>query len=142
MRMPDLPILVFDGDCSFCTSFVRLLERIGLRAETVAWQIADLDELGITERQAAEAVCWIGIEGTVRTGHEAIGAALGTAGPGWRFAGHIVLLPGISRLAAVIYRLTARNRHRLPGGTPACAMARAGDTKIGLQTARKRRHAE
>ncbi len=121
MRMSDLPILVFDGDCGFCTSFVHLLERIGLRAEVVAWQIADLDELGITEGQAAETVCWIGVEGTVRTGHEAIGAALGTAGPGWRVAGRIVLLPGISGIAAMIYRLTARNLHRLPGGTPACA---------------------
>ncbi|HEU4944950.1 MAG TPA: DUF393 domain-containing protein, partial [Solirubrobacterales bacterium] len=114
-------MLVFDGDCAFCTSCARLLERIGPEAEIVAWQVADLDELGITAEQAAEAVRWVGPDGTVRAGHEALAAALGTAGPAWRLAGWAILLPGVSPLAAAGYRLVARNRHRLPGGTPACA---------------------
>ncbi len=114
-------MLVFDGDCAFCTSCARLLERIGPEAEIVAWQVADLDELGITTEQAVEAVRWVGADGTVRAGHEALAAALGTAGPAWRIAGRAMLLPGVSLLAAVGYRLVARNRHRLPGGTPACA---------------------
>jgi predicted DCC family thiol-disulfide oxidoreductase YuxK len=115
------PALVFDGDCAFCTSCARLLERIGPEAEIVAWQVADLDQLGITAAQAAEAVRWIEVDGTVRSGHEAIAAALRTAGGPWRVAGRAILLPGISPLAAIGYRLVARNRHRLPGGTPACA---------------------
>ena len=114
-------MLVFDGDCAFCTSCARLLERIGPRAEIVAWQLTDLDELGITAEQAAEAVRWIEPDGTVRTGHEAIAAVLGTAGMPWRIAGRTLLLPVVSPLAAVGYRLIARNRHRLPGGTPACS---------------------
>jgi predicted DCC family thiol-disulfide oxidoreductase YuxK len=114
-------VLVFDGDCAFCTTCARLLERINPDAEIVAWQLADLDELGITEAQAAAAVRWIEIDGTVRTGHEALAAALGEAGWPWRIIGRAILLPGISRLAAAGYRLIARNRHRLPGGTPACA---------------------
>lgn len=117
------PVLVFDGDCSFCTSCARLLERIGPQAEIVAWQLADLDELGITAAQAAEAVRWIEADGTVRAGHEAIAAALGTAGRPWRVAGRAILLPAISPLAAAGYRLIARNRHRLPGGTPACRVS-------------------
>jgi predicted DCC family thiol-disulfide oxidoreductase YuxK len=79
------PVLVFDGDCAFCTSCARLLKRIGPETDVVAWQVADLDELGITAAQAAEALRW---------------------------------------LAAAGYRLVARNRHRLPGGTPACASTR------------------
>lgn len=117
-------MLVFDGDCAFCTSCARLLERIGPQAEIVAWQLADLDELGITAAQAAEAVRWIEADGTVRTGHEAIAAALATAGWPWRIAGRTMLLPVVSPLAAAGYRLIARNRHRLPGGTPACATGR------------------
>ncbi len=113
-------MLVFDGDCAFCTSCARLLERIGPEAEIVAWQLADLDELGITAAQAAEAVRWIEADGTVCSGHEAIAAALATAGRLWRIAGRAMLLPLISPLAAAGYRLVARNRHRLPGGTPAC----------------------
>jgi predicted DCC family thiol-disulfide oxidoreductase YuxK len=116
------PVLVFDGDCAFCTSSARLLERIGPKAEIVPWQLADLDELGITAARATEAVQWIGTDGTVRSGHEAIAAALGTAGWPWRIAGRLISLSGISALAAVAYRWIARNRYRLPGGTPACAV--------------------
>jgi len=116
------PVLVFDGDCAFCTSSAHQLERIGPKAEIVPWQLADLDELGITEAQATEAVQWIEVDGTVRSGHEAIAAALGTAGRPWRLVGRTISLPGISSLAAVTYRLIARNRYRLPGGTPACAV--------------------
>ncbi|HEY5052297.1 MAG TPA: DUF393 domain-containing protein [Solirubrobacterales bacterium] len=117
------PVLVYDGDCAFCTKCVRVVERIGPDAEIVAWQLTDLIELGITEKQAADAVQWIQIDGTVRSGHEAVAAMLITAGRIWGIAGHAILLPGISSLAAKAYRLVARNRYRLPGGTPACAVA-------------------
>lgn len=120
--MRSRPVLVFDGDCAFCTSSAHQLERIGPEAEIVAWQLADLDGLGITAAQASEAVQWIDTDGTVRSGHEAIAAALGSAGWPWRIAGRLITLPGISALAAVTYRWIARNRYRLPGGTPACAI--------------------
>jgi predicted DCC family thiol-disulfide oxidoreductase YuxK len=123
-RATSRPVLVFDGDCAFCTSCARLLERIGPEAEIVAWQLADLEALGISAAQAAEAVQWIGTDGTVRSGHEAIAAVLAEAGTFWRIAGRAILLPGVSALAAVTYRLVAGNRHRLPGGTPACAAGR------------------
>lgn len=120
------PVFLFDGDCAFCTSCARLLERIGPEATIAAWQVSDLDELGVTAAQAAQAVRWIELDGTVRGGHEAIAAALGTASWPWRIAGRTLLLPGVSPLAAAVYRLVARNRQRLPGGTPACAMRRDG----------------
>jgi predicted DCC family thiol-disulfide oxidoreductase YuxK len=116
------PVLLFDGDCGFCTACARVLERIGPDAEIVAWQLTDLAELGITEEQAADAVQWVQIDGRVRSGHEAIAAALNTAGRIWRIIGRTVLLPGISWMAAKVYRLVADNRYRLPGGTPACAV--------------------
>jgi predicted DCC family thiol-disulfide oxidoreductase YuxK len=115
------PVLLFDGDCAFCTSCAQLLERIGPDAEIVAWQLTDLAELGITEERATEAVRWVESDGTVRSGHEAIAATLTAAGGIWKVAGRTLLLPGISWLAAKTYRLVAGNRHRLPGGTPACA---------------------
>jgi predicted DCC family thiol-disulfide oxidoreductase YuxK len=119
------PVLVYDGDCGFCTTCVRLLERIGPEAEIAAWQLTDLAELGLTEAQAADAVQWVRVDGTVRSGHEAIAAALAGAGGIWRAAGRALLLPGISWLAARAYRLVADNRYRLPGSTPACALAAA-----------------
>jgi predicted DCC family thiol-disulfide oxidoreductase YuxK len=116
------PVLVYDGDCAFCSSSVHALEKIGSRAEMVAWQQTDLDALGLTEEGAAAAVQWVAVDGTIRSGHEAIAAALDSAGDIWALAGRALLLPGIAPIAAGAYRLIADNRHRLPGGTPACAI--------------------
>lgn len=116
------PVLVYDGDCAFCTSSARLLEKIGPAAEIAAWQEIDLDQLGLTEEAAAAAVQWVEIDGTARCGHEAIAAALAGADGIWALAGQALLLPRISPFAAFAYRLVAANRHRLPGGTPACAI--------------------
>ncbi len=116
------PALVYDGDCAFCTSSVRLLEKIGPGSEMVAWQQTDLGALGLSEEAAATAVQWVEIDGIIRSGHEAVAAALRSAGGIWALAGRVLLAPGISPIAAGAYRLIANNRHRLPGGTPACAV--------------------
>lgn len=119
------PVLLFDGDCAFCTSCVRLVERrIRPEAEIVAWQFADLAQLGVSEEQATDALQWVASDGSVRSGHEAVAAMLGSSGAIWRLAGRILLLPGISWVAARAYRSIASNRHRLPGGTPACQVPR------------------
>jgi predicted DCC family thiol-disulfide oxidoreductase YuxK len=107
-------VLVFDGDCGFCTRSVRLLERIGPDADIVPFQTTDLAALGLTERRAADAVQWVGTDGAVRSGHAAVAGALETAGPVWRMAGRAMLAPGVSRVAARVYRLVAANRGRLP----------------------------
>jgi predicted DCC family thiol-disulfide oxidoreductase YuxK len=117
------PVLVYDGDCAFCTRCAGALERIGPDAEIVPWQLTDLAELGISEEQAADAVQWVQIDGEVRSGHRAIAAVLISSGQIWGIAGRAILLPGISWAAAKVYRLVAANRYRLPGGTPACAIS-------------------
>jgi predicted DCC family thiol-disulfide oxidoreductase YuxK len=121
------PVLLFDGDCAFCTTCVRLVERrIRPEAEIVAWQFADLAELGVSAEQATDALQWVAADGSVRSGHEAVAAMLASSGTIWRLAGRILLLPGVSWLAAHAYRAIADNRHRLPGGTPACQVDQSG----------------
>lgn len=124
------PVLLYDGDCAFCTWCAGLLERIGPDAEIVAWQLTDLAALGVTEEQAIEAVQWVEVDGTIRSGHEAIAAMLNSAGRAWRIIGRTLLWPGISWVAAKAYRLVADNRYRLPGSTPACARSAANRTDI------------
>ncbi|HEV3322078.1 MAG TPA: DUF393 domain-containing protein [Solirubrobacteraceae bacterium] len=128
------PVLLYDGDCAFCTSCARILERIGPDAEIVAWQHTDMGELGITKEQATDAVQWIQTDGTVRSGHEAIAAILNTAGRIWKITGRMILLPGISWMAERIYRLIADNRYRLPGSTPACAGSPLQEKEISTKS--------
>jgi predicted DCC family thiol-disulfide oxidoreductase YuxK len=116
------PVLVYDGDCGFCTRCVRLVERMGADVQIVAWQFADLPALGLTESAAADALQWVEPDGTIRAGHEAVAALLIRSNRLWALVGKFILLPGISAIAARVYRLVADNRDRLPGGTPACAL--------------------
>ena len=114
--------LVYDGDCGFCTTAVSFVPRLRLRADrVVAWQHADLPALGLTPQQCAEAVQWVDAAGTA-SGHRAVARLLMASGPLWWLLGRVLLLPGISAVAARAYALVADNRMRLPGGTPACAV--------------------
>ncbi len=121
-----MAVFLYDGDCGFCSSCARFLLRyVATPAAIVAWQRADLSALGVTREQCMAAVQWID-DGRIEAGPAAIAALLRTAtgrlGPLWRAAGRIL---GV-RLAVVaawpVYRLVARYRHRLPGGTAACAI--------------------
>ena len=118
-----LPLLVFDGDCAFCTTWVNRLERV-LPAfpRKSPWQWLDLDDLGLT-RHDVEQYAWFITPNHQYAGHLA-GSALLRAqrGFGWRFLGNLIATPPVSWVAALAYHYIARNRHRLPGGTPACAL--------------------
>ena len=114
---------VFDGDCAFCTSSARFIERrIPTTARVVPWQRTDLAALGLTDAECEEAVQWVSPDGAVSAGPEAIGRLLVDAGSFWRPLGWLLLAPPLSWLAPPVYRLIARNRDRLPGGTAACAL--------------------
>lgn len=117
------PVLVFDGDCAFCTASVRRYERwVARRPVVVAWQWADLDRLGLTPQQCTEALQWVGADGRCRSGAAAVAAALRHAGRGWALLGWLLSAPLVRTLAAWVYRWVATNRHRLPGGTAACSI--------------------
>ena len=121
-----LPVLVFDGDCAFCTRSARLAARlVGSRADVVAGQFLDLDDLGLTPAQVDAALQWVELDGAVSSGHLAIAALLRRAGLPWSIPGRLLTWPVISALAARVYRWVAANRDRMPGGTAACAVPAA-----------------
>jgi predicted DCC family thiol-disulfide oxidoreductase YuxK len=119
------PLLIFDGDCAFCTTAVlRLESALPYFPARSPWQWLELDEFGLSERDVTE-YAWLVTPRQQFAGHLALSALLRlqpTAG--WRFLGHLIATPPFSWIAAVGYQFVARNRHRLPGGTPACAMPR------------------
>ncbi|MBB5828927.1 MULTISPECIES: thiol-disulfide oxidoreductase DCC family protein [Micromonospora] len=117
---------VFDGDCAFCTKCAEFIERrIPTRARVLPWQFADLDALGLTAAECADAVQWVGADGSRAAGPDAIARLLGDSGPLWRVAGAGLRFPPVRLAAWPVYRWVARNRHRLPGGTAACAVPSA-----------------
>ena len=115
---------LYDGDCSFCSSCVRFIERyIPTPATITPWQFADLDALGVSEEAASDAVQWVEPGRPVLAGPLAIARLLRTSPRrGWRPAGMVLALRPVTWLAWPVYRWVARNRHRLPGGTAACAI--------------------
>jgi predicted DCC family thiol-disulfide oxidoreductase YuxK len=115
------PVLVYDGDCGFCTSSVRLVGRIPADADVVAFQLADLDALETTAERAGREVLWVE-DGRVYGGARAVSRLLVRAGGPWRVLGMIAGVPPLSWLARGVYALVSANRHRLPGGTPACSL--------------------
>ncbi|MEW2287803.1 DUF393 domain-containing protein [Streptomyces sp. NPDC047841] len=127
-RLPQLSLLVYDGDCGFCTASVRFITRhVRPKCTVSAWQFTDLEALGVTERRAQHEVLWVTPTGTVYGGSQALAKALLSAGPRWHILGGLLLTVPVRWLSHGVYRLVAARRHQLPGGTATCrAGARTG----------------
>jgi predicted DCC family thiol-disulfide oxidoreductase YuxK len=117
--------LVYDGDCGFCTTSANWISRrwpVEGGPTAVPWQRLspdDVAEAHLSEDDFKRAAWWI--DGDNRQeGSRAVAHALIAAGGLWAIAGRILLVPPISWLASLGYRIVARYRYRLPGGTPAC----------------------
>lgn len=119
--MTGCPTLIFDADCAFCqTALAWGQQRLDM-PEAVGFQVADLAAFGLTLDQARRSI-WL-LDGDNRwAGAQAAAKILRLQpGLGWRALGTIAAVPPCSWLAAASYRLIAHNRHRLPGGSAACA---------------------
>ena len=123
LAVPRTATLLFDGDCGFCTTSVRWLEKhLSEFPTAIPFQWADLEALGVSEAEARDRV-WFVADGKRFGGHRAVSALLrGQPTLGWRLLGRLLIVPGLSLIAAAGYALVARYRYKLPGGTPACKM--------------------
>ncbi|MBO0691648.1 MAG: DUF393 domain-containing protein [Acidimicrobiaceae bacterium] len=119
-----VPLLIYDGDCGFCTTTSRWAEKGFRNGEQIeAWQLLGegaLASLGLSVHDVEQAAWWVEADGSLERGHRAAGRALEAAG-GWRrVVGTMMLVPPTTWLAAAVYRVVVRYRYRLPGGSPAC----------------------
>jgi predicted DCC family thiol-disulfide oxidoreductase YuxK len=115
-------LLVFDGDCGFCTRSAKAAQK-GLPADVRVepWQALDLDELGLTTHDVTTAAWWFDDAGAKHRGSHAAAEVLVASRARWRrLAGHLLRLPPFSWLGVVVYALVARYRYKLPGATDAC----------------------
>ena len=73
---------------------------------------ADLNRLNLSQRDAKRSLWWI--EGNLRlAGHKAVAKTLRRIGGLWWFLGAMMMIPPVSWISAICYRLVAANRHRL-----------------------------
>ncbi len=124
-------MLIFDGDCAFCTSSATWIQaRLPDSVPVVPWQRLDLDRYHLSRADVTTAAYWIDPDGTRHRGHRSIAHALmaATSAP-WRAIGRLLLIPPVSWLAAAVYSVIAKNRDRMPGGTPACAIPESTSTE-------------
>ncbi len=115
------PLLVYDGDCGFCSSSAEAAQRyLQPPVEVVAYQNSRIT--GATLERAKEEVVLLHPDGERVWGGADAAAVLLLASPHrWAWpAGWLLRLPGVHVVGAAVYRIVARNRHRIPGGTPTC----------------------
>jgi predicted DCC family thiol-disulfide oxidoreductase YuxK len=115
------PLLVFDGECGFCTRALGWLRFADRRRviETLPYQHPSAPErLGLDRGECAASVHWRGPDGTRAQGAEAINAALAVAlDADWPLR----LYRRTAALQNRLYQWVSEHRHRLPGITPWCA---------------------
>ena len=105
------PLLVFDGDCSFCKAWIGCWQ--GLTGDQVLF--APYQEAGsrfpaIPQKQFASAVQFILPDGEVRGGAHAVFSTLESVpGKGWMLWAYDHI-PGAEAIAEASYRVVARNR--------------------------------
>jgi predicted DCC family thiol-disulfide oxidoreductase YuxK len=115
------PVVIYDGDCGFCSASVRWAQaRIRRLPAAQPFQFTDLAALGLTRQECEQAVQFVDADGSIHSGDQAIARALFASGRGWLLLGRLMSLPGVRAIGAVAYGLIARHRHRLPGSTNAC----------------------
>lgn len=120
------PTFVYDGDCAFCSSCARFVQRwIPTTARVEAWQLTDIAALGLTVEECDAAVQWSTSATRHSSGPEAIADLLKSSEPWWRVAGHLLSLRPVLWVAWPAYRWVARNRDKMPGGTATCALPQA-----------------
>lgn len=120
------PTFVYDGDCAFCSSCARFVQRwIPTPARVEAWQLTDIAALGLTVEECDAAVQWSRSATQHSSGPEAIADLLKSSRPWWRVAGHLLSLRPVLWAAWPAYHWVSRNRDKLPGGTATCALPQA-----------------
>jgi predicted DCC family thiol-disulfide oxidoreductase YuxK len=105
---------------------MRLLRKMTKgRITSSPYQFLNLDELGVSLDEAESAVQYIRGDVGLK-GAEAIAYCLLDSKTVWSAAGWLMRAPVILSFAEIIYSVVAKNRHRLPGGTPECQLKSRG----------------
>ncbi len=115
--------LIHDADCGFCTRAANWIAAKG-NAAIRSWQsLPALSDYGLTRRMVAEAAYWINEHEPVAAGADATARSRIARGGIWKLVGWFALSPPANWVAKPIYRVIARYRHVMAGGTTACQLS-------------------
>jgi len=113
-------LLIYDGDCGFCTQAARKFVVLGSGLVTTApWQTLQLADYGLTEHDCSQAAFFVAGD-DVHRGAAAVAYGLKACPRPWSLLGTALAVPPLSWLSRAIYPMVARYRHKLPGATDAC----------------------
>jgi predicted DCC family thiol-disulfide oxidoreductase YuxK len=115
-------LLIYDGDCGFCTRTAGWLRRRlpeGYRIEP-SQRIEHLEDLGLDRAKVHEAAYWVDPDGRQHRGHRAIVRAVESSGGVLGPLSRVTKVWPLDPLASWVYEVVARNRHRFPGATDHC----------------------
>ena len=85
------------------------------------YQHLTLKDYDLTEEQTSKSVYFVTQTETFSAA-KAIAKCLIASRTPWSTAGFLLNIPVVISVAELVYVLVAKNRHRLPGGTPECSM--------------------
>ncbi len=114
-------ILVVDGDCGFCIASVTWIKKNWVEnLNFIEYQKADLPRLGLSEEDCRKEVQFVH-ENRTFSGAAAYPKLLKLAPKrSVRFLGSFLGAPFIRIFVRMAYKLIARNRSKLPGGSAYC----------------------
>lgn len=121
------PVFIYDGDCAFCSSSVRFFRKLSPKnsVNIEAFQFLNLPLFGLTSQQCLAEAKFVAKDGQISGGYMAF-ARLFELQTGWlKFVGKFLRLPIVRTVSAAVYKWVAKNRYRLPGGTPECALRKS-----------------
>ena len=131
-------VFLYDGDCRFCSTSARWLQRhAASTARVEAWQHADLTTLGLSADDCRESVQWVH-DGQRVSGPDAIAAYLRSSTQPWRATGRVLAAPASKHLTWPVYRWMTRHRDHLPGGMPESDRPRVRTEVKGIRRRRTR----
>lgn len=112
VQVPAKPLLIYDGDCRFCCRWIRAWKSVtGDRVLYEPSQIAGPRFPQVPPENFARAVQWVGADGSICSGAEAVFSALATS----TWYGRMALtlyrkVPVFARLTEALYAGVAAHR--------------------------------
>jgi len=110
--VPAKPLLIYDGECRFCCRWIGAWKAVtGERVEYITSQSAGARFPQIPAEEFQRSVQWVGEDGSICSGAEAVFSALSTAT--WRGRAALALyrrVPVFSRAAEALYNAVSTHR--------------------------------